>query len=299
VTFHRAGHILGAAFVELHWKGATLVFSGDLGRSGDPVMLDPEPPIAADFLVVESTYGDRLHDRVDPEDALDESIERCVQRGGTVVIPAFAVGRAQSLLYLLSKLRAKGCLPNVPVYLDSPMAIDASHIFCDHVGDHRLQPEDCEAACGIARYVREVAESKALTADTTPKIIISASGMATGGRVLHHLKHYAPDPRNLILFAGFQAAGTRGAAIVAGAEEVKIHGEYVPIRAQVANLSMLSAHADADEIMNWLQRFPRPPRRTFVTHGEPGASSTLRDRIEHELRWPSAVPVQGERVALK
>lgn len=299
VTFHRAGHILGAAFVELHWKGTTLVFSGDLGRSGDPVMLDPEPPIAADFLVVESTYGDRLHDRVDPEDALGESIERCVQRGGTVVIPAFAVGRAQSLLYLLSKLRAKGRLPKVPVYLDSPMAIDASHIFCDHVGDHRLQPEDCEAACGIARYVREVAESKELTADTAPKIIISASGMATGGRVLHHLKHYAPDPRNLILFAGFQAAGTRGAAIVAGAEEVKIHGEYVPIRAEVANLSMLSAHADADEIMNWLQRFPRPPRRTFVTHGEPGASSTLRDRIEQELRWPSVVPVHGERVALK
>lgn len=298
VCFRRAGHILGASSVELTTGGRKIIFSGDLGRFGDPVMRDPELPGETDYLVVESTYGDRLHDRVDPEGVLGALVEKCVQRGGSVIIPAFAVGRAHSLLFHLSRLKASGRLTSIPVYLDSPMAIDAREIYCRHRDDHRLTPEQCEETCSVAEYVRGVEVSKRLSRDTKPKIIISASGMATGGRVLHHLKQFAPDYRNLILFAGFQSAGTRGAKMVAGARTVKIHGELVPVRAEVANLTMLSAHADADEIMRWLAAIRMPPRMTFITHGEQGASETLRARIEKELGWPCRVPVQGELVHL-
>ena len=294
----RAGHILGAAIVELDWKGTKVVFSGDLGRYGYPMMVDPSPVRHADYLLVESTYGGRRHDRRDPEDALAEIVARTVRRGGTVVIPAFAVGRAQSLLFHLERLKSAGRLGNVPIFLDSPMAIDASEMLCRHLDDHRLSPEQCKRACGVAHYVRDVEESKALTANPMPKIIISASGMATGGRVLHHLKRYAPGPNNTILFTGFQAAGTRGAAMIDGAESIKIHGEYVPVRAEVKNLAMLSAHADADEILRWLGGFEGAPRMTFITHGEPTASDALRHRIEKELGWPCTIPEQAQKVIL-
>ena len=275
-TFRPAGHILGAATVDLDCRGTRIVFSGDLGRYGDATMVDPEPVAHADYLLVESTYGNRLHDPTAPEEALEDVIGRTVRRGGSVVIPAFAVGRAQSLLYHLSQLRKRGRLANVPVFLDSPMAVNASSIFCDHVGEHRLTAEECREACGIATYTRTVEESKGIDQGSMPKIIISASGMVTGGRVLHHLKHYAPDRRNTILLAGFQAGGTRGAALKAGAHEIKIHGEIVPVRAEVASLDMFSAHADRDELMRWLGGFEAPPRTTFVTHGEPEASDTFR-----------------------
>lgn len=291
--FHRAGHILGAASIEVDWKGNRIIFSGDLGRYGDAVMFDPAPPAAADYLIVESTYGDRQHDAVSPEQALGDNIERCVARGGTVVIPAFAVGRAQSLLYYLSLLKKAGRLHGIPVYLDSPMAIDASEIMCEHSGDHRLTREQCKAACAVAHYVRDAEESKALTSDENPKIIISASGMATGGRVVHHLGQFAPDPKNLLLFAGFQATGTRGAALVAGATTIKIFGEEVQVLAEVVNLSMLSAHADCNEIMRWLSGMPRAPRKTFVTHGEASASTSLAARISRELGWECTAPRLG------
>jgi metallo-beta-lactamase family protein len=197
------------------------------------MMVDPVPVPAADYVVVESTYGNRLHDRLDPEDALAAIINRTVKRGGTIVIPAFAVGRAQSLLYHLERLVRTRRIGAVPVFLDSPMAINASDLLCSHLEDHRLPADSCTRACGIAVYVRDVDESKALTENLVPKVIVSASGMATGGRVLHHLKRYAPDRRNTILFAGFQAAGTRGAAMLAGADSVKIHGRMVPVRADV------------------------------------------------------------------
>lgn len=292
-SFRRAGHILGAASIALDWRGKTILFSGDLGRYDDAVMLDPAVPPAVDYLVVESTYGDRRHDPVAPETALGDKIEPCIRRGGTVVIPAFAVGRAQSLLFHLFRLRDAGRLVNVPIYLDSPMAIDASGILCANPGDHRLSDDQCKAACAVARYVRDTDESKALTVDDSPKVIISASGMATGGRVLHHLKRFATDPKNLVLFAGFQATGTRGAALVAGAASIKIHGEMVPVEAEVANLSMLSAHADCDEIMRWLSGMTRAPRHTFVTHGEVSASTALARRIRDELGWNSSVPSLG------
>jgi metallo-beta-lactamase family protein len=298
IRLRHAGHILGAASIEVDWNGTKVVFSGDLGRYDDPVMVDPAPVRQADFLIVESTYGDRRHERRDPADAIAEIVDRTVGRGGTVIIPAFAVGRAQSLLFHLERLKSKGRLANVPIFLDSPMAIDASEILCRHLDDHRLSEQQCRVACGVAHYVREPEESKALTANPMPKIIISASGMATGGRVLHHLKRYAPDPKSTVLFAGFQAAGTRGAAMMAGAETIKIHGQYIPVRAEIANLSMLSAHADADEILRWLRGFEQAPRLTFITHGEPTASDVLRRRIEEELGWACKIPEHQEKVDL-
>jgi metallo-beta-lactamase family protein len=298
IRLRHAGHILGAASIECDWDGTTIVFSGDLGRYGDAMMLDPEPVHAADYLVVESTYGNRRHDARDIEEALGEVIARTISRGGTVIIPAFAVGRAQSLLYHLERLKSAGALRNVPIFLDSPMAINASEMLCSHLDDHRLPAAACTRACDVAQYVRDVEESKALMNNPVPKVIISASGMATGGRVLHHLKRYAPDRRNTVLFAGFQAAGTRGAAMLAGAESIKIHGEFIPVRAEVDNLSMLSAHADADEIMQWLGTFRTPPRMTFIVHGEPGASEALRQRIEGDLGWACKVPQLLEQTTL-
>ena len=226
-------------------------------------MVDPVPIGRADYLVVESTYGNRRHDKRDPAEALAEIVGTTIARGGTVIIPAFAVGRAQSVLFHLHQLKSKGRLPNLPIFLDSPMATDASEIFCRSVEDHKLSEAECRRACAVAHYIRSVEELKALTANPLPKVIISASGMATGGRVLHHLKRYAPDPKNTILFAGFQAGGTRGAAMMAGADSIKIHGEYVPVRAEVKNLDMLSAHADADEILRWLHGFKAPPANDF------------------------------------
>jgi metallo-beta-lactamase family protein len=297
--WRRAGHILGAASVQIDWASTSTVFSGDVGRFNDPMMVDPALIPGADYLLVESTYGDRLHDRSDPEDALADIVNRTVHRGGTVIIPAFAVGRAQSMLFHLQNLKAAKRFPaTVPIFLDSPMAIDASDIFCANMSDHKLSAAKCRAFQEGVRYVRDAAESKELTASPMPKVIISASGMATGGRVLHHLKQYAPDERSTILFTGFQAGGTRGAAMVAGAQSVKIHGAYVSVRADVKNLEMLSAHADSNELLRWLRGFKAAPRQTFVTHGEPVAADALRHRIEEELRWNCLVPEQGQTVTL-
>lgn len=296
--FRPAGHILGAASIEVQCAGLRIVFSGDVGRYGSATMPDPAPVPQADYLLVESTYGNRRHDPTSPEAALEEIISRTMRRGGTVVIPAFAVGRAQSLIYHLSRLRRQGRLGDVPIFLDSPMAVNASEIFSDFVGDHRLTAEQWQDACSDVTYVREAADSKKLNADVMPKIIISASGMATGGRVLHHLKHYAPERRNTILLTGFQAGGTRGAALQNGAQEIKIHGDYVPVRAEVASLAMMSAHADCDELMRWLGGFQAAPRMTFVTHGEPDASDAFRHSIAETLGWPVRVPEHGERAEL-
>jgi metallo-beta-lactamase family protein len=284
------GHILGAAVVELRCAKTSIVFSGDLGRPNDATMLEPTTVRRADYLVVESTYGDRRHDPADPENALAEIIIRTAARGGVVLVPAFAVGRTQALLFHLYRLKRDGRIPDLPIFLDSPMAIEASEIFCNHPDDHRLAPDECRAACSVATYTRSVEESKALDQNAVPKVIISASGMATGGRVLHHLKRFAPDRRNTILFSGFQAGGTRGRAMLEGADAVKIHGGQVAVKAEIASLPMLSAHADADEVMAWLRNFAEAPRLTFITHGEPAAADALRLRIETELGWRVVVP---------
>ncbi len=290
VTFRRAGHILGAATVEVRWQGRRVVFTGDLGRYDDPIMLDPDPVTAADYLVMESTYGDRVHEKTDPVEVLAAVIDATVQRGGTLVVPAFAVGRAQTLLYHLWQLRCAGRLPDVPIYLDSPMAINASELLGEFRDDHRLTPDVYQGMCAMAGYTRDAEESKKISASTAPKIVISASGMATGGRILHHLKAFAPDPRNTIMVTGYQVPGTRGAAIAAGERFVRIHGEWVPINAHVADLAMLSAHADADELIRWASGFTSPPRRVFVVHGEPQPADTLRSHLGREFGWDAVVP---------
>lgn len=298
LQMRRAGHILGAATVQIDIAGKRVVFSGDLGRYGDMVMFDPEPVTEADYIVIESTYGNRRHDQSDPLEALAKVIERTVQRGGTVVIPAFAVGRAQALIYDLWLLRQAGRLKNVPVYLDSPMASSATELLCRHNADHRLTADECAAACGSVNYIRDVEESKALSGNRYPKVIISASGMATGGRVLHHIAAFAGDHRNTLLFSGFQAAGTRGRKLLEGAREVKIYGHWMPVNAQVTELPMLSAHADSDELIHWLSGFQRPPQHVFIVHGEPEASEALRERILRELGWEASVPLQNQEIHL-
>ena len=298
LLYRRAGHILGAATAEIEIEGKKIVFSGDLGRYGDPTMVDPEPVSHADYLVVESTYGDRIHPQIDPGSVLKDAIERTARRGGTIVIPAFAIGRTQSLLYELWKLKSAGEIQLVPIYVDSPMATNATELMSAHMADHRLAPAVCRQAFSMATYIRDTDASKALSANRMPKVIISASGMATGGRVLHHIKAFGPDPRNTIMFAGFQTPGTHGRAIVDGMREVKIHGQWVEIRAEVADLTMLSAHADAREIMRWLEGFDAAPSQTFIVHGERAGSAALRDRIEAMLHWACAIPQMGERFNL-
>jgi metallo-beta-lactamase family protein len=288
--FLYAGHILGAAMIELTHAQTKIVFSGDLGRPNDIALFDPDIVESADYLIVESTYGDRTHEALDPEDALADAIQKTALQGGTILIPAFAVGRTQSLLFHLYRLKEARRIPDLPIYVDSPMAIDATEIFSAHAQDHRLNAAEVRKIFAVAHYVRTIEESKKLSSQSGAKIIVSASGMATGGRVLHHLEKYAPDPRNLILFAGFQAGGTRGAAMTSGAETIKMHGKQIAVRARVQNLQMLSAHADATEILAWLRHFRSPPKMTFITHGEPGAADALRRRIGEELGWTCTVP---------
>jgi metallo-beta-lactamase family protein len=297
-TFLPAGHILGAAMILLEYGGTSVLFSGDLGRPADPVIVAPATVEQADYLVLESTYGDRLHEAVDPGTQLAAVINRTVGHGGSVIVPAFAVGRAQALLYYIHRLKEERAIRDIPVFLNSPMAADVTQLYRKYQGEHRLTPAECGAMCTTAHIVNTVEESKQLNTRTFPMVIVSASGMATGGRILHHLRAFAPDPRNTILFTGFQAAGTRGAAMLAGATEVKIHGQYVPVRARVEALPNLSAHADYAETLGWLRGFTRPPRQVFLTHGEPVAADALRHRIEEQLRWPCRVPDYLETCAL-
>lgn len=298
LMLRRAGHILGATTAQIDIGGQRIVFSGDLGRYGDRVMHDPETVPSADYVVIESTYGNRRHDRSDAVKALGDAISRTVQRGGTVVVPAFAVGRAQSLIHDLWLLRQQGGLNNVPVFLDSPMATNATELLYRHKSEHKLAERDFEQAFAAVTYVREVEESKALSANRYPKVILSASGMATGGRVLHHIAAFAPDHRNTLLFSGFQAAGTRGRKLLEGAREVKMFGQWIPVNAEVAELPMLSAHADSDELLQWLLGFGQAPKRLFIVHGEPEASEGLRERVQRELGWQATVPLQGQEFEL-
>lgn len=289
-----AGHILGACSVELTIDGTAVLFSGDLGRPDAGIMRPPAPIERADHIVVESTYGNRLHDKQDNEAILGETIKRTAARGGIVVIPAFALGRAQGLLYSIWRLKSRGAIPDLPVFLNSPMAIDMTEIYHRHRTEHRLTVEQCQGMCHVAKMVRTVDESRALNSLNYPAIIVSASGMATGGRVLHHLKAMAPDHRNTIIFAGYQAGGTRGARMVAGERSIRIHGQDVAINAEVMMLHGMSAHADAQQIVDWLGTAPRPPRGVYINHGEPDPADALRQRIEHELGWRATVPRLGQ-----
>ena len=294
----RAGHILGAAGITVEADGVSVTFSGDLGRQHDVLMAPPETVEHSDYLVMESTYGDRLHDPEDPARLLARTIRDTAARGGVTVIPSFAVGRAQNLLYYMHLLKARGDIPPVPVFLNSPMAADVTALYRRHRHDHHLTPAQCDAMCRAATIVNSPAESIALNQRRVPMVIIAASGMATGGRVLHHLKAFAPDRRNTILFAGFQAGGTRGAAMVGGAQSIKIHGDYVPVLANVVQIDNLSAHADKGELLAWLGGFAQSPRRIFLTHGEPDAAEALRRQIGEKLGWNAETPGYGVEVEL-
>ena len=298
VRLRPSGHILGACSAEIRTAKGSMLFSGDVGRPDDLVMQPPEPIEHADYLIVESTYGDRLHEPHNGGAELAEAITRTAARGGIVVVPSFAVGRAQNLLYEIYLLKRAGRIPDLPVFLDSPMAIDSMHIYQRHRREHRLSVEDCNGMSHIAKICRTVEESRALDQQRYPAIIISASGMATGGRVLHHLRALGPDHRNSIVFAGYQAGGTRGARLVAGERSVRIFGEDVRINAEVVALSGMSAHADASQLIDWMKTAPRAPRHVFINRGEASAADALRVRIGRELHWDASVPLLGQRVEI-
>jgi metallo-beta-lactamase family protein len=297
-SWSRAGHLLGAASILVRTENKSILFSGDLGRSNDLLMNAPEPPPPADYLVVESTYGDRQHEPVDVQSRFAELICAAHARGGTIVVPTFAVGRAQLLMLLVARMKAAGQIPDLAVYLDSPMAIDATPLFTRFAGEHRLSSQECRQMCHAAQLVHTADASRELDNSPVPKLILAGSGMATGGRVIHHLKAFAPDPRNLILLAGFQAAGTRGASLAAAAHTIRIHGQDIPVRAEVVQLPALSAHADAAGLIGWMKQMPQPPKTTFITHGEPAASDALRQRVERELGWHVLVPEHRDYATL-
>jgi metallo-beta-lactamase family protein len=317
--FVNAGHLLGSAYARVTFEnqpGRSALFGGDLGRYNRPVLPDPDPISEADVLLVESTYGDRTHASDDRGDALAEIIRDTVARGGKVVIPAFAIGRVEEVLYWIALLEDENRIPRLPVYLDSPMAIEALKFYQRRLneldpeisdrarpsgGDRRRDAAKRICAFCVSRFrtVATVPESKQLVGSPTPSIVISSSGMATGGRVLHHLKAVLPDPRHTVLFVGYQAAGTRGRALVEGATAVKIHGGMIPRAAQIARIDSMSAHADVSEILKWLGGFTKPPRMTYLVHGEPGPMDALRAAIEQRLGWPVHMPGYQETVALE
>jgi metallo-beta-lactamase family protein len=304
VVLHRAGHILGSAFAELHVEGRTLLVSGDLGRPTHPLLLPPEDPPAADTVLVESTYGDRRHEATTTEH-LAAAIRRTARRGGVVLMPAFAVDRTPVLLRHLRELVRTEQIPRLPVFVDSPMALAALDVYRRAIaeGSPEIRPEletsGDPVDPGTLRLAHSVEESMRLNDPGYPCIVISASGMATGGRVLHHLRHQLPDPRNTVVLPGFQVPGTRGRQLLDGARTVKIHGQYVPVRADVVAAPEFSAHADAGELVSWLGRCPRPPRTTFVVHGEPDPARALADRVTQRLGWTAVVPKYLETVVLQ
>jgi len=304
VEYMNAGHLLGSAFVRMtrsNGDGGKLLFGGDLGRYGRPVLPDPRPAVEADALLLESTYGDRLHPRDDDGEAVAEIVRETVADKGKLIVPAFAIGRVEEVLYWLCRLEDTGRIPRVPVFVDSPMAIGALEYYRDHARelDQDARPGTGEASAFATRRfqaVSSVESSKAVTAMAGPAIVISASGMATGGRVLHHLAAALPDPRNTVLFVGFQAAGTRGRQLVDGSAQVKMHGGMVPVRARIRKVDGMSAHADAGEIVRWLKTFPRAPKMTYLVHGEPTAQKALQTRIAAELGWSTTIPDHGQKV---
>jgi metallo-beta-lactamase family protein len=290
IQFQYAGHILGAAFIHLSYRHRSLLFSGDLGREIDPIMRAPNPPMNADYLVIESTYGDRLHDRQDPMARIADVINRTVERDGVILIPSFAVGRAQTILYFIYQLKKQNKIPDVPLYIDSPMTTEATKLFHQHAVQHKLSSDESEAVCHAAHYIHDAEQSMALDQQSGPMIIISASGMVTGGRILHHVKRFAPNPRNTLLFVGFQADNTRGDRIVRGESPVKMLGEMVSINAEVVMLENISAHADYQEMLDWLGQLTQAPKKVFITHGERGASEALKEKIEQRWQWSCHIP---------
>ncbi|GAA2481161.1 MBL fold metallo-hydrolase [Terrabacter carboxydivorans] len=301
VTFVPAGHILGSSSVLVEVDGSSVLFSGDLGRPDHPVLLPRTRPPAARTVVVESTYGDRAHPEVDPgHRVMAEAIRRTIRRGGSVVVPAFAVDRTEIVLLAIADLVESGAIPDVPVWVDSPMALAALEIYRDPAHAAEVRPEALDRLQRLAglRTAHSAEESMRLNTPGTPCIIVSASGMATGGRVVHHLRHLLPQARNTVLLTGYQAIGTRGRDLQEGVRELKMAGRYVPVRAEVVTLDDFSVHADADELLAWIGELPQPPETVHVVHGEPAAARALADGIRDRFDCAVSVPRYGERVLL-
>ncbi len=309
VRFTQAGHILGSGCVKAEIKPHegepfSILFSGDLGRYDEPILNDPAPVHEADYLLIESTYGNRTHEKTDPKDRLAEIINATAERGGKVIIPAFAIGRTQLLVYYLRELEDEGRIPVIPVVVDSPMGSSATRFYSKHTEEHDLDmqrlAEDNRNALSTHKFrlVHGREGSKELNKLQGPAIIISASGMATGGRVLHHLFHNLPDPASTVILVGYQAEGTRGRRLQEGEKTLRLLGENVPVNAQVETIGSLSAHADSNEILRWLSEFKRPPRQTFIVHGEPEASAALAELIQNKLGWAVQIPQYQDVVEL-
>ena len=303
VEFINAGHLLGSAYARVTAGGKTILFGGDLGRYGRPVLPDPAPVREADILLLESTYGDRLHEADDDGTRLARIVTETATQGGRLIIPSFAIGRVEEVLYWIKRLEDQRRIPVLPVFVDSPMAAGALQFYTNRISelDEAIRPLTRDVTAFYTRRLTTVAsvqESKELMASRTPAIVIASSGMATGGRVLHHLAAALPDPKNIVLFVGYQAAGTRGRLLCDGAKQVKIHGQSVPVAARIELLDSMSAHADAGEIMRWLSGFVRPPLTTYLVHGEPGPLQALAARITAEKQWPVHIAKYLERVEL-
>lgn len=302
VTSYDAGHILGSSSLELAFteggKKIVVLFSGDIGRYDQPILKDPTtPPSNADVLICESTYGDREHQQGDPAEELAQIVNRVSKRGGSIVIPSFAIGRTQTFMYYLRQLEDQQRIPRLPVYVDSPMALSATDLYLKYKEDHDLDYVHQEGSDGKGdplnvhefHLTRSVEESKAVNNVKKPCIIISASGMVSGGRVLHHLVQRLPDPRNAVILAGFQAEGTRGRALQEGAKSLKLYGQDVPVGAEIAQMGQFSAHAGKSELLRWLSALPSPPKQTYLTHGEPVAAQALQAVISEKFKWKAAV----------
>jgi metallo-beta-lactamase family protein len=289
--FSSAGHILGAASLLLEVAGRRILFSGDLGRPDDSLMNPPDAPPQADTVLIESTYGNRNHPKENVNEELGEALKRVSARGGVAVVPVFAVGRAQAILHSIAQLKAQGAIPHgLPIFLDSPMAIHTTALYKRHMGEHRLSAEEVQAMDHVATMIETPEQSKALVKRHGPMVILSASGMATGGRVLHHLANHVGNHRNMVILTGFQSPGTRGATLASGAGTIRLHGKDLPVTAEIVQLSSASAHADGDQLLNWLRKMPLAPSQVYVVHGEREASDTLRQKIERELKMRAVVP---------
>jgi metallo-beta-lactamase family protein len=296
--FINAGHLLGSSYVLVRRRdgsGGRILFGGDLGRYNRPVLPDPSPGVAADVLLLESTYGNRIHPAEDDGASMARIITDTYARRGKVLIPAFAIGRVEELLYWLFKLQDEKKLPPMPIYVDSPMALKGLEFYSNRTTE--LDPGMASMHRHLSRFraVATAQDSKALTANADPAIVIASSGMATGGRIVHHLFAGLPDARNTVLFVGFQAAGTRGRTLIEGARYIKMFGQEIPVKANIAKLNGMSAHADAGEILRWLRTFPKPPKKTYLVHGEIGPQEALKASIEKELGWAVEIPVQGQK----
>lgn len=314
VTFRPSGHLLGAAIVVAEVRVAPphahetprtrVVFSGDLGRYGQEVMRAPVAVAHADHLVVEATYGDSVHPRRAPEDALEEAVLSVVRSGGVLLVPSFTVGRAQTLLYFLRKLVEQRRIPELPIIVDSPMATEATGVYCAHGDEPNLNVrltmdvEDCPLHCRTTHFVRSAEESRALNALRGPAVIVSANGMCTGGRIVHHLRNRLPVGANAVLFVGYQAEGTRGRRLLDGARTLRIHGHEVDVRARILRMDMLSGHADREELLRWLGNFEAPPASIHLVHAEPGAARALQEALRSRLGWEAHVPRLEETVTL-